>query len=74
MSKAVAYIRGHLSWKSEHTREEISLGDVSLPLVPKKISNDTPYLSYGIGVDLDETRRTIEEIFRQNSNDEVIKF
>ena len=45
---------------------DIDLGDIYLPLSLLKVKPDTTsYLHLGLGVDLEEVRDTIAEIFKQ---------
>lgn len=49
---------------------DIDLGYVSLPLSLLKVKPDTTsYLHLGLGVDLEEVRDTIAEIFKQGETE-----
>lgn len=63
----VGYITGTLSL-TLRGGEPVDIGTVKLPLVPTRVSaeNSSITMSYGIGVDLGEVRRTIESIFKEH--------
>lgn len=64
--KIVGYISGNLKLDVDGGGTA-SLGAVRLPLISTRVSPEkAPYMHFGVGVDLESVRDTIQEIFKQN--------
>lgn len=70
MNMSLGHVLGHL--KLLIGEEEIDLGLIYLPLKSGKFTPDSPRSSaptFGVGVDLDSVRLTIEQIFEQTEKE-----